>query len=159
MQILVSARSAGLQAIDGPYLLIKDLAGLRTMAERAKGLGYDGKWAVHPSQLEVVNEVFTPSQEDYDKAEATLELLRHAHEEEDRGAVMFGTEMIDEASRKMAIQFAERGRAALYADAGDRLSPARSPRLTNLIAILRDASSIISSPSITAPRRPPASDV
>ena len=112
MQIQVAARSAGLQAIDGPYLLIKDLAGLRTMAERAKGLGYDGKWAVHPSQLEVLNEVFTPSQEDYDKAEATLELLRHAHEEEDRGAVMFGTEMIDEASRKMAVRVVERGRAA-----------------------------------------------
>ena len=110
--ILVAARAAGLQAIDGPYLLIKDLDGFRDMAMRARALGYDGKWALHPGQIDVLNEVFTPSQEEYDKAEAVLEAYRHATEIEKRGAVMFGNEMIDEASRKMALQFAERGRAA-----------------------------------------------
>ena len=112
MRILVAARAAGLQAIDGPYLAIRDLDGLRAMAQRARSLGYDGKWAVHPSQLEVLNTVFTPSQEEYDKAEALLEAYRQAIEVEERGAVMFGSEMIDEASRKMAIRLAERGRAA-----------------------------------------------
>ena len=110
--ILVAARDAGLQAIDGPYLLIKDLDGFREMAVRAKALGYDGKWALHPSQVEILNEVFTPTQEEYDKAEAMLEAYRHATEVDRRGAVMFGNEMIDEASRKMATQVAERGRAA-----------------------------------------------
>ena len=110
--ILVAARSAGLQAIDGPYLLIKDLDGFREMAMRARALGYDGKWALHPGQVDVLNEVFTPTQEEYDKAEAMLDAYRHATEVERRGAVMFGNEMIDEASRKMATQFAERGRAA-----------------------------------------------
>ena len=110
--ILVAARAAGLQAIDGPYLLIKDLDGFRDIAMRARALGYDGKWALHPGQIDVLNEVFTPSQEEYDKAEAVLEAYRHATEIEKRGAVMFGNEMIDEASRKMALQFAERGRAA-----------------------------------------------
>jgi citrate lyase subunit beta / citryl-CoA lyase len=110
--ILVAARDANLQVIDGPYLLIKDLDGFRDMALRARALGYDGKWALHPSQVDVLNEVFTPTQEEYDKAEALLEAYKEATEVEVRGAVMFGTEMIDEASRKMAVQFAERGRAA-----------------------------------------------
>jgi citrate lyase subunit beta / citryl-CoA lyase len=110
--ILVAARHAGLQAIDGPYLLIKDLDGFREMAQRARALGYDGKWALHPGQVDVLNEVFTPSQEEFDKAEAVLEAYRHATEVERRGAVMFGNEMIDEASRKMAEQLSARGRAA-----------------------------------------------
>jgi citrate lyase subunit beta / citryl-CoA lyase len=110
--ILVAARDANLQVIDGPYLLIKDLDGFREMSLRARALGYDGKWALHPGQIDVLNEVFTPTQEEYDKAEALLEAYKEATEVDNRGAVMFGTEMIDEASRKMAIQFAERGRAA-----------------------------------------------
>ena len=110
--ILVAARDAGLQAIDGPYLLIKDLDGFRDMAMRARSLGYDGKWALHPGQIDVLNDVFTPTQDEYDKAEALLEAYKHATEVDRRGAVMFGNEMIDEASRKMAVQFAERGRAA-----------------------------------------------
>jgi citrate lyase subunit beta/citryl-CoA lyase len=110
--ILVAARDAGLQAIDGPYLLIKDLDGFRDMAMRARALGYDGKWALHPGQVDVLNEVFTPTQEEFDKAEALLEAYKHSTEVDRRGAVMFGNEMIDEASRKMAVQFADRGRAA-----------------------------------------------
>jgi citrate lyase subunit beta/citryl-CoA lyase len=110
--ILVAARSAGLQAIDGPYLLIKDLDGYRKASMQARALGYDGKWALHPGQIDVLNDVFTPTQEEFDKAEAVLEAYKHATEVERTGAVMFGNEMIDEASRKMAEQFAERGRAA-----------------------------------------------
>jgi citrate lyase subunit beta / citryl-CoA lyase len=111
-RILVAARAAGLQAIDGPYLRIKDLDGFRAMAGRAHALGYDGKWALHPTQIEVLNEVFTPAQEDFDRAEALLAAYRKAVHEQGRGAVMFGSEMIDEASRKMAERFVERGRAA-----------------------------------------------
>jgi citrate lyase subunit beta/citryl-CoA lyase len=110
--ILIAARNAGLQAIDGPYLLIKDLDGYREMAMRARALGYDGKWALHPGQIDVLNEVFTPTQDEYDKSEAMLDAYKHATEVELKGAVMFGNEMIDEASRKMAEQFATRGRAA-----------------------------------------------
>jgi len=110
--ILVAARDAGLQVIDGPYLLIKDLDGFREMALRARSLGYDGKWALHPGQIDILNDVFKPTQEEYDKAEALLDAYKHSTEIDKRGAVMFGNEMIDEASRKMAIQFAERGRAA-----------------------------------------------
>ena len=112
MTILIAARDAGLQAIDGPYLVIKDLDGFREMALRSRALGYDGKWALHPGQIDVLNEVFAPTQEEFDKAEAILEAYEHATDVDLTGAVMFGTEMIDEASRKMAEQVAQRGRAA-----------------------------------------------
>jgi len=112
MTILIAARNAGLQAIDGPYLVIKDLDGFRDMSMQARALGYDGKWALHPGQIDVLNEVFTPTQEEFDKAEAILEAYAHATDVDLTGAVMFGTEMIDEASRKMAEQLATRGRAA-----------------------------------------------
>jgi citrate lyase subunit beta/citryl-CoA lyase len=111
-RILIAARNAGLQVIDGPYLVIKDLDGFREMAIRARALGYDGKWALHPGQIDVLNEVFAPTQEEFDKAEAILEAYEHATGVELKGAVMFGNEMIDEASRKMAEQLAMRGRAA-----------------------------------------------
>ena len=78
----------------------------------ARALGYDGKWALHPGQVDVLNEVFSPTQEEFDKAEAILEAYEHATDVERTGAVMFGTEMIDEASRKMALGLSARGRAA-----------------------------------------------
>jgi citrate lyase subunit beta/citryl-CoA lyase len=111
-RILVAARNAGLQAIDGPYLVIKDLDGFREISLRARALGYDGKWALHPGQIDVLNEVFSPTQDEFDKAEAIIEAYAYATDVQLTGAVMFGTEMIDEASRKMAEQLAARGRAA-----------------------------------------------
>jgi citrate lyase subunit beta/citryl-CoA lyase len=112
MRLLIAARNAGLQVIDGPYLAIKDLDGFRETALRSRALGYDGKWALHPGQIDVLNEVFTPTQDEFDKSEAMLEAYAHATDVENKGAVMFATEMIDEASRKMAEQVSQRGRAA-----------------------------------------------
>ena len=112
MRILVAARTAGLQAIDGPYAKIRDLDGYREVARRARLLGFDGKWVLHPGQIDVANEVFSPSQEEFERAEDILEAYRHATEVDLAGAVMFGEEMIDEASRKMAEVTSMRGRAA-----------------------------------------------
>jgi citrate lyase subunit beta/citryl-CoA lyase len=112
MTILVAARNQNLQAIDGPYAQIRDLDGYREVATRSRQLGYDGKWALHPDQITVLNEIFTPSQDEYDRAEDILEAYQKATEEERKGAVMFGDEMIDEASRKMAAVHAAQGRAA-----------------------------------------------
>ena len=111
-KLAVAARAAGIQVIDGPYLLIRDIDGFRDAAGRAAALGYDGKWVLHPGQIEPCNDVFTPSQADFDRAVEILGAYRHATEVERRGAVMLGDEMIDEASRKMAMQFEIRGRAA-----------------------------------------------
>jgi citrate lyase subunit beta/citryl-CoA lyase len=111
-RILIAARNAGLQVIDGPFLVIRDLDLFREMALRSRALGYDGKWALHPGQIDVLNDVFSPTQDEFDKAEAILEAYAHATDVQLTGAVMFGSEMIDEASRKMAEQLAMRGRAA-----------------------------------------------
>lgn len=114
MQILVTARAHGLQAIDGPYLAIPDLDGLRSAARHAAGLGFDGKWVLHPGQVDAANEVYSPRQEDYDQAELILDAYAFYTSAEGgaKGAVMLGDEMIDEASRKMAIVIAAKGRAA-----------------------------------------------
>jgi citrate lyase subunit beta / citryl-CoA lyase len=112
MRILVAARNQNLQAIDGPYAAIRDLDGFREVATRSRQLGYDGKWALHPDQITILNEVFAPSQEEYDRAEDILEAYQKATDEDRRGAVLFGDEMIDEASRKMAAVHAAQGRAA-----------------------------------------------
>jgi citrate lyase subunit beta / citryl-CoA lyase len=110
-RICVAARARGLQPIDGPYAEIADLDGLRTSAARARMLGFDGKWALHPSQVTVINQAFAPTQEEFDRASAILEAYSRAADVERRGAVMFGEEMIDEASRKLAVSMVERGRA------------------------------------------------
>jgi citrate lyase subunit beta/citryl-CoA lyase len=114
MRILVTARAHGIQAIDGPYLQVRDVAGFRRSAHRAAALGFDGKWVLHPDQIQAGNRVFSPSQEDYDRAEAILDAYGHATSKAggQRGAVMLGDEMIDEASRKMALVVAAKGRAA-----------------------------------------------
>lgn len=114
MRILMAARTNDLQAIDGPYMQIRDLGGLRRTAARSAALGFDGKWALHPGQLDVVNELFSPAQEDYDHAEMILDAYAYSTSEAGgrRGAAMLGDEMIDEASRKMAFVIAAKGRAA-----------------------------------------------
>ena len=114
MRILVTARAHGLQAIDGPYLQVRDVDGFRRSARASAALGFDGKWVLHPDQIAAGNEVFAPAQDDYDRAEAILDAYAHSTSEEGghRGAVMLGDEMIDEASRKMALVIAAKGRAA-----------------------------------------------
>ena len=114
MRILMAARTHDLQAIDGPYLQIRDVDGFREVARRSAALGFDGKWVLHPGQVEAANEVYSPSQQDYDHAELILDAYEHFTSEAGGrlGAVMLGDEMIDEASRKMALVIAAKGRAA-----------------------------------------------
>ncbi len=114
MTILLAARAHGLQAIDGPYLQVRDVDGFRRAAGRTAALGFDGKWVLHPGQVDAANEIFSPRQADYDRAELILETYAFHTSEEGgaRGAVMLGDEMIDEASAKMAQVIADKGRAA-----------------------------------------------
>ena len=112
MRMLVAARAHGLAAMDGPFLAIGDTGGLRGAAASTAALGYDGKWVLHPGQVDVVNEAFSPGQEEYDRAEVILEAYEYYTTVQRRGAAMLGDEMIDEASRKMALVAAARGRAA-----------------------------------------------
>src|SRR4051812_12416802 len=112
-RLVVAARAAGIQAIDGPYAAVKDEEGLRARARVARALGLDGKWTIHPGQIEIVNEVFSPSREEWERAEAMLAVYDDA-DRNGRGAAMFEGEMIDEANRKMAQRVARAGRAAGY---------------------------------------------
>jgi citrate lyase subunit beta/citryl-CoA lyase len=111
-KILMAGRANGLQVIDGPYLKIRDSEGLRDYCQRARTLGFDGKWTLHPDQVTIINEVFSPTQEQFDKAWDILDAYERATDVEGKGAVMFGDEMIDEASRKMANKFVKRGTRA-----------------------------------------------
>ncbi|WP_068271514.1 HpcH/HpaI aldolase/citrate lyase family protein [Aldersonia kunmingensis] len=114
MTILLAARAHGLQAIDGPYLQIRDVDAFRRAAGRTAALGFDGKWVLHPDQINAANEIFSPRQSDYDHAELILDAYEYHTSAAGgaRGAAMLGDEMIDEASRKMALVIAAKGRAA-----------------------------------------------
>jgi citrate lyase subunit beta/citryl-CoA lyase len=127
MRILMAARAHDLQAIDGPYLQIRDIAGFRRVARRSAALGFDGKWVLHPGQIDPANETYSPSQQDYDHAENILDAYAWFTSAAggQRGAAMLGDEMIDEASRKMALVIAGQGRA-IGMHRGQRWSPPES---------------------------------
>jgi len=114
MTILVAARAHGVAAVDGPYLKVRDVEAFRRVAGRSAALGFDGKWVLHPDQIAAGNEIFSPRQSEYDHAELILEAYawHTSHAGGARGAVMLGDEMLDEASRKMALVVAGKGRAA-----------------------------------------------
>jgi citrate lyase subunit beta/citryl-CoA lyase len=112
MRILVAARANGLQAIDGPFAAIRDIDGLTASAASAAAIGFDGKWVLHPGQVDAVNLEFSPSQAEYDRAELIIEAYEYYTTVRRRGAAMLDGEMIDEASRKLALVAAARGRAA-----------------------------------------------
>lgn len=114
MTILIAARAHGVAAIDGPYLKVRDIEAFRLVAGRSAALGFDGKWVLHPDQIAAGNEIYSPRQADYDHAELILEAYgwHMSAAGGARGAVMLGEEMIDEASRKMALVVAGKGRAA-----------------------------------------------
>ncbi|NLT31565.1 MAG: CoA ester lyase [Propionibacterium sp.] len=114
MTILVAARAHGIAAIDGPYVAIRDVDGFRAAAERSAALGYDGKWVLHPDQIAAGNEVFTPSQEVFDRSERIMAAYGHATAEAGGavGAIVVDDEMVDEAGMKLAAVLAARGRAA-----------------------------------------------
>jgi len=93
-RVVAAARASGLQALDGPHARLGDDLGLVLSARRALEHGYDGKWVIHPSQIEPVNSIFTPSPAELERAQRILEAAQ--------GAARFEGELVDEASRKLA---------------------------------------------------------
>ena len=93
-RVVAAARAFGLQAVDGPHARLGDDLGLVVSARRALEHGYDGKWVIHPSQIEPVNFVFTPSPGEIERAKRLLDAAQ--------GAARFEGELVDEASRKLA---------------------------------------------------------
>jgi citrate lyase subunit beta/citryl-CoA lyase len=97
----VACRAYGLRPIDGPFGDIKDPEGYIAGARRAAALGCEGKWAIHPSQIALANEVFTPPEAEVNKAKRILEALKEAAAQ-GKGAAALDGRLIDAASERMA---------------------------------------------------------
>jgi citrate lyase beta subunit len=100
-RILVAARAAGLRAVDGPVADYRDEEGLRESCLLARSLGFDGKWCIHPAQIPVVNEVFSPTEKEVEWAKKVVAAYEEANAA-GRGAVSVDGQMVDAASIKMA---------------------------------------------------------
>lgn len=100
-RMTVACRAYGLRPIDGPFGDFKDPEGYRGAARRAAALGIEGKWAIHPSQIALANEVFTPPPAEVERARRILVALDEAARE-GRGAAQLDGRMIDAASARMA---------------------------------------------------------
>jgi citrate lyase subunit beta/citryl-CoA lyase len=101
--VLIAARAGGVRAIDGPHLKLEDADGLVAAARRAADLGYDGKWAIHPAQLQPIAAEFRPSAAEVEHAESVLEALARAAQD-GGGAVAMDGEMLDEPVRLAALR-------------------------------------------------------
>lgn len=102
-KVIVAARIAGIDAIDAPYPDYRDLSGYERDARRASLLGYTGKWAIHPDQVPVANEVYAPSVDEIARAQANVAAYREA-EVSGRGAVGVNGVLVDAAHVKQAEQ-------------------------------------------------------
>lgn len=106
-RIAVAARAAGIVPLDGPLADFRDTEGLRRMCRIARSLGYDGKWCIHPNQIAVVNEVFSPTQQEIEWARRVVQHYRD-RSVAGAGAMMVDDRMIDVASIRMAEATLER---------------------------------------------------
>ena len=108
-RIVMAAKAHGLLAIDAPYGNFKDPTGLQRGAALACALGYDGKWAIHPDQIDIINQVFSPSKEDVDRAIKVLASHKEA-QEKGLGAVAVEGRMVDQATVRLARQLYEQAK-------------------------------------------------
>ncbi len=100
-RMIVACRANGIRPIDGPFGDFNDPDGYRMAARRAAALGCEGKWAIHPTQIELANEIFSPLPEEIDRARRIMVAMEEAARE-GRGAVSLDGRLIDAASIKMA---------------------------------------------------------
>lgn len=108
-RMVVAARANGLRPIDGPFGDFSDPDGYRAQANRAGVLGCEGKWAIHPSQVDMANELFSPSEADITKAQRILEAMDQA-QREGKGAVSLDGRLIDAASIRQAENMVEKAK-------------------------------------------------
>lgn len=108
-KIVIAARANGIDAIDGPFGDFSDTDGYRRECVRSNTLGFVGKWAIHPVQIPIANEVYSPEEEAVEYAERVVEAMESGVEE-GRGAVQVDGQMLDEASVRSARRTLERAR-------------------------------------------------
>lgn len=109
--VLVAARAAGVDAIDAPYPAYRDLDGYRRAATLASVMGFDGKWAIHPDQVPIANEVFSPTPEEIEEARASMEAYRMS-EEAGVGALGRDGRLVDAAHARLAANVLHRASVA-----------------------------------------------
>lgn len=117
-RMLVACRAYGLRAIDGPYGDFNDPEGFIAAAKRVAAMGYEGKWAIHPSQIELANRVMSPPEAEVDRARRVLAALEEA-EKAGKGAASLDGKLIDAASARMANNIVEQS-MAIAARSSDR---------------------------------------
>ena len=100
-RIVVAARAAGLRVLDGPVADYRDEEGLRRSCLIARSLGFDGKWCIHPAQMRIVNEVFSPTEEEVEWAKKVVAAYEEANAAR-LGSVSVDGQMVDAASIKLA---------------------------------------------------------
>jgi malyl-CoA/(S)-citramalyl-CoA lyase len=123
-RMVVACRGYGLRAIDGPFGDFKDTEGYLAAARRAAALGVEGKWAIHPSQVVMANEVFTPAPPEVDRARRILDAIEEAAAL-GRGAAQLDGKMIDAASARLAQNIV---------NTADAIHARRAPSLTLVTA-------------------------
>jgi malyl-CoA/(S)-citramalyl-CoA lyase len=109
-RIAAACRAYGLRPVDGPYTNFRDEQGFKASAARARALGFDGKWAIHPNQVDWANEVFTPAESLVAWAEKVSAAMRDAAAR-GQGAISIDGELVDLAHLKMTHNILERSRA------------------------------------------------
>jgi citrate lyase beta subunit len=107
--VLLAARAAGVAAYDSPHFAIEDIEGLRRRCVAARNLGYDGKTAIHPSHIEIINEIFAPTAEQIAEAERVIEAMAEA-QAEGRGVIRLDGKMIDQVHLSAARKVLEKAR-------------------------------------------------
>jgi malyl-CoA/(S)-citramalyl-CoA lyase len=117
VRVVAACRAHGLRPIDGPYGDFRDAEGFLAAARRAAALGFDGKWAIHPSQIAPANAVFSPAPEEVEKARRIVEAMRQAARE-GRGAVQLDGRLVDIANIRMAENLLKKAEAIAAAGAG-----------------------------------------
>jgi citrate lyase subunit beta/citryl-CoA lyase len=119
--LVAAARAAGLNAIDAVTVQFRDLGRVEADARAGAALGFDGKWAIHPSHLAPIHAAYTPTREELTRALALLEAYRRADVEAGSGAIVFGEEMVDAASLRVEWRKLAVARRAGLLDENDRL--------------------------------------
>jgi malyl-CoA/(S)-citramalyl-CoA lyase len=115
--VVAACRAYGLRPVDGPYGNLKDTDGFLSAARRAAVLGFEGKWAIHPAQIEAANEVFSPAPEEVERARRIVDSMEQAARE-GRGAVQLDGRLIDIASIRMAQNLLKKAEAIAASSPG-----------------------------------------
>lgn len=111
-KIITAARAAGLTAVDGVTLAVRDLEACRRDSEMAARMGFDGKWAIHPTQVPVINETFTPTAEQITRAQTIITAYDQADTSRGAGAIVIDDEMVDAATLRVERKRLEIARKA-----------------------------------------------